>query len=149
MSKPGVWISPAVEWSKIACCVASSGQSCSRWREELRARPHVHGSAVIFGGGSVSDRLQNTFHIARVSAQSTPRRWLGILKEGFARGSSFFQRARNSDHVWVSSQVLVVTANWQGMVEDAPNLASVSARSFPRISQLEGHHIVVICQPRS
>ena len=149
MRKPGVWITPTVEWSKIARCVASSGQSHSRWREELRSRPHVHGSTVIFGSGSVGDRFENTLHIARVSAQLTPRRWLGNFKEGFARGSLFFQWARNSDRTWVRSQVLVVTANWQGMVEDAPNLASVLARSFPRIPQWEGHHIVVICQPRS
>jgi len=143
--KPGVYISPAVEWSKIACCVASSGQARSRWREELRLRPHAYSSAVIFGGRSVGDRLQNTLHIVRVFAQSTTRSWLGYLKKGIARESSFFQWARNSDPVWVSSQVLVITANWQGMVEDSPNLASVSARSFPWIPQLERHHIVVIC----
>jgi len=140
---------PTVEWSKIARCVASSGQSRSRWREELRSRPHVHGSAVIFGGGSVGDRLQNTVHITHVSAQSTPQRWLGNLKEGFARGSSFFQWARNSDHALASSQDLVITANWQGMIEDAANLASISARLFPQIPQWEGHHIVLICQLRS
>jgi len=147
--KAGVWISPVVERSSVARCLTSSGQSRSRWCEELRSSPHRHGSAVMLGGESVGERLQKTLHIARVSAQSTPCRFVGNLKDGLDRGSSFFQRARNSARTCVSSQVFVVSANWQGVFEDAPSLASVSALSLPRMLQCEGHHIVKIFQPRS
>jgi len=100
-------------------------------------------------GCQVGERLQNIRHNTRVSAQSTLCRWSGNLKDGFERGTSDFHCRKNSAHVWVCSQVFVVSANWHGVVDDAASLAIVSARSFPCIPQWEGHHTVEIWQPRS
>jgi hypothetical protein len=109
--------------------------------------PHGHGSAVTLGGGSEGARLQKTLHIARVSAQLTPWRWLGNLNEGFDSGSSVFHRCRSSARAWASSQVLVVSANRQGVAKEAPFLASVSALSLPLMLQWEGHQVVEMVQP--
>jgi len=147
--KSGDCISPTAEERRVVRSTASSGQSRRRWSEVYGADPHGHSPASIFGGESVGEWLQNTRHNARVSVQSTLCRWSGNLKEGYERGSSVFHRRNNSVRAWVCSQVFVVSANWHGVVDDAPSLASVSACSFPRIPQWEGHHTVEICQPRS
>jgi len=60
--------------------------------------PQGHGSAVMLWGGSEGDQLQKTLHIARVSAQFAPWRWLGNLNQGFESGSSVFHRRRSSAH---------------------------------------------------
>jgi len=109
--------------------------------------PQGHGSAVVLGGGSEGDRLQKTLHIARVSAQFAPWRWLGNLNEGFESGSYVIHRWRSSARACASSHILVVSAKRQGMAEVAPCLASVSARSFPLMLQREGHQVVEISQP--
>ena len=57
-----------------------------------------HESAVMLGGGSEGDQLQKTLHIARVSAQFTPWKWLENLNEGFESGSSVFHCQRSSAH---------------------------------------------------
>jgi len=141
-------MSPVVDWRSFVRSARSSGQSRKRWCEVFKSRPHGHGSAGILGGGSVGDLLQNTLHIARVSAQSIPCRWAGNLNEGFESGSSCFHRLRNDLRAWAKSQALVVHAKRQGIVEDAPALARVSALSLPRILQWEGHQTMVTCQPR-
>ena len=147
--KFGDWISPTVDQRRVLRSAASSRQSRRRWSEVYGDDLHRHGPASIFGGASVSDRLQNTRHNTCVSAQSTLCKWPGNLNEGFERGSSVFHRRRNSARARVCSQVFVVSANWHGAVEDAPRLVSVSACSFPRMSQWEGHHTVKIRQPKS
>ena len=58
--------------------------------------PQGHGSAVMLGGGSEGDQLLKTLHIACVSAQFAPWRWLGNLNEGFESGSSVFHSQRSS-----------------------------------------------------
>jgi hypothetical protein len=148
--KPGVWMSPVADLMSSVRCDASSGQSRRRWCDELRSSPQGHGSAVIFGGGSVGERLQNTRHSARVSAQSLPWRWLGNLNDGVERGSICFHRLRNSARACDRSQVFVVRAKRQGVVgREVPSLASSSALSLPLMLQWAGHHTVEICQPRS
>jgi len=89
-------MSPVVASRRSARRGISSRQSRNRWWEEIRSVLHGHGSAVMFGGGSEGDRLRKTLHIAHVSAQSTPWRWLGNLNEGFESGSSVFHRKRSS-----------------------------------------------------
>jgi len=143
------WISPMVDERWVLRLAASSGQSRRRWSEVYGGDLHGHGPASIFRGASVGDQLQNTCHNACVSAQSTLCKWPGNLNEGFERGSSVFHRRRNTERAWVCTQVFVVSANWHGVVEDAPSLASVSARSFPRMLQWQGHHTVEIRQPKS
>ena len=140
-------MSPLEDWRSFVRSATSSGQSRRRWCEVFRSRPHGHGSAGILGGESVGGLLQNTLHIARVSAQSTPCRWSGNLNEGLESRSSCFHRLRNDIRAWAKSQALVVSANRQGIVEDAPALARVSALSLPRIPQWEGHQTVETCQP--
>ena len=83
--KFGDWISPTIDERRVLHSAASSEQSCRRWSEVYGDDPHGHGPASIFGGASVGQRLQNTCHNARVSAQSTLCRWSGNLKEGFKR----------------------------------------------------------------
>ena len=122
----------------ITCRAAQSSQG----------RILTHGSAGILGGESVGDLLQNTLHIAWVSAQSTPCRWAGNLNEGLQSGSSCFYHLRNDVCAGAKSQALVVSAKQQGIVEDAPALARVSTLSLPRILQWEGHQTVEMCQPR-
>ena len=41
----------------------------------------------------------------------------------------------------------MVSANWHGVVEEAPCLASVSPLSFPWMLQCEGHQVVEISHP--
>ena len=60
---------PIAEERSVVRGVASSGQSCRRWSEVYKADPHGHRPASIFGGVSEGERLQNTRHSARVSAQ--------------------------------------------------------------------------------
>ena len=109
--------------------------------------PQGHESTVMLGGGSEGDRLQKTLHIARVSAQFTPWRWLENSNEGFESGSSVFHHRRSSTLACVSSHVLVVSAKQQATAEEAPCLVSVSARSLPLMLQWEGHQVVDISQP--
>ena len=97
----GDWMSPVVDSFIWARCGAKRWHSRSRWWEVYRSRPHGHGSAVLFGGGSVGDRLQNTRNVARVSAQSTPCRWVGNVNEGWESGSSVF-------HLWTSVKVFPI-----------------------------------------
>jgi len=137
-----------VDWRSFVRSTMSSGELHKRWCELAKSRPYGHGSAGILGGESEGDLLQNTLHIAQVSAQSTPCRWSGNLNEGLESGSSCFHCLRNHIHTWTTSQALVVNAKRQGTVEDALVLARVSALSLPRILKWEGHQTVERCQPR-
>ena len=123
--------------------------SCRRWWDVCRSRPHGHGSAVLFGCAPEGDLLQKTHESARVSAQSTPCRWVGKVNEGFESGSSCFQRCSSWARACVWSQILVVRAWWQGFAWEVPSFVSASARSFPTIPQCEGHQTVLIFQPSS
>jgi len=146
--KLAVWMSLVADRRSIARSVARRDQSRRRWCDEFRLSPHGHGSVGMLGGESEGDRLQKTLHMAQVSAQSTPCKWSGNLKEGRERGSSSFHRLRNSFRAWARSQVLVVSAKRQGTVPDAPDLARKSALSLPRMPQCAGHQTVETCQPR-
>ena len=147
--KLAVWMSPVADRRSIARSVTRREQSQRRWCDEFRLSPHGHGSAVMLGGESEGDRLQKTLHMVRVSAQLTPCKWSGNLKEGRERGSLSFHRLRNSFRAWARSHVLVVTAKQQGAVPDAPDLARKSALSLPRMPQCAGQQTVETCQPRS
>ena len=87
---------PDVASWRSVCHGVIRGQFRSRWWEEIRSMPYGYGSAVMLGGGSEGDQLQKTLHIACVSAQSTPWRWLRNFNEGFDSSSSVFHRWRSS-----------------------------------------------------
>jgi len=124
-------------------------QSCRRWWEVCKSRPQGHGSAVLFGCASKGDLLQKTRQSARVSAQSTPCRWVGKLNEGLERGSSRFQRCSSWALAYICSQILVVTVCWQASGREVPRFARVSACSFPTIPRCEGHQTVLVFHPSS
>ena len=90
------WMSPVVTSQRSTRYGVSSGQSHSRWWEEIRSVPYGYRFAVMFGGGSEGNQLQKTLHIAHVSAQSTPWRWLRNFNEGLESSSSVFHCGRSS-----------------------------------------------------
>ena len=146
--KLAVWMSLVVDRRSVARSVARREQLRRRWCDEFRLSSHGHGSAVMLGGESEGDCLQKTLHTARVSAQSTPCKWSGNLKEGRERESSSFHHFRNSFRAWARSHVLVECVKRQGTVPDAPDLARKSALSLPQMPQCAGHQTVETCQPR-
>jgi len=79
--KLAVWMSPVADRRSVAHLVARREQSRRRWCDEFRLSPHGHGSALMLGGESEGDRLQKTLHMVRVSAQSTPCKRSGNLKQ--------------------------------------------------------------------
>jgi hypothetical protein len=138
-----------VESLIVARCWVRRVHSRRRWWEVCRSRPHGHGSAVLFGCGSEGDLLQKTRQSARVSAQSTPCRWVGKVNEGLESGSSCFQRCSSWARACVCNQALVVREYRHGDGSDVPIFARESACSFPVMPQCEGHQTVLTVQPSS